>query len=92
MKTKEELCKKIREKRTLLLRAKRFNNQQIINEMLLDLTVLNSRLADLIMDELERKRYADTQDAVSSTVSPDVEISNNPALYFGCPDGYTTGD
>lgn len=82
----EELTKKIRQERTLLLQAKRFGNDRVVSECLLNLTVLNSRIADLVMDALERDRYRRANNTVSPTVKTNVNVSDDSSLNLGSPD------
>lgn len=73
-----ELTKKIRETRTLLLRAKRFNNQDVINQCLLDLAILNSRVSDLMMDFLERHQKGDANASAIIGIPANKDVTDYP--------------
>ena len=86
-----ELTEEIRKERGLLIAAMNFDNQRAINRSLYKLTVLNSRMSDFVMDILEKVRYTNTSNTISSAISPNVNIAEDSALHFGSPDGFTDG-
>lgn len=85
-----ELTGKIRRKRIELIRAMGDKNMVLTDQYTRDLTILNGRLADVVMDVLERQRYANANNSVCSCKRSDVEVSDNPATNFGSVGGGRT--
>lgn len=81
----QELTEEIRAERQKLMAAMQFNNQTEISRGLFRLTVLNARVSDLVMDMLEKERYAKTRDTICPAISADIKIPNDTSMDLECP-------
>lgn len=75
----ENLTEEIKKLRIELNGALKFNNTSEIARLSKLLTYKNSKVSDVVMDILEKQRYADTNTTVSSTVTADINIPEDSA-------------
>lgn len=84
------LTSQIRDERSKLLGAMRFNNTPEIQKRLLNLTVLNSRVSDEVMDILEKESKANSDSTIGSPVNPPIQGTEHATMNVNRDDRFWT--
>lgn len=82
LKKLKALSSKTLEYRNLLRSALRFNNTQLISEYSFNLAIINSQIADIVIDALERIEKTDANNVIGSSIAGNVEVKEYTPVDF----------